>query len=246
MKKISKNIVYLGIAYGCAMQNYKEVLKTGLPIKKLKEALPFARGELQIYSAMLPEYAGSTFFRHKNKCWKPEQAIQILEETDRRFRERLAYREIVLEEALQRDILHTAKEVVRRDVPIELLATRLYASKPFEKVCVSLPTEGGDYQLEQAIYLLEPYLAGLQQVAFIGTNERLARHMEEYLYEEYGMLMTRERRPTSKSLWLDLREEEAYGNNVSSGRTGIKYINWSETLKFLDTTVKNGYNTKVN
>ena len=69
--------------------------------------------------------------------------------------------------------------------------------------------------------------------------------------EEYGIIMTKAERATADLPWLDLRDEkeESGGpkaSNGSSGENGLRHINYRETLKFLDTAVKNGYNTKVN
>lgn len=110
------------------------------------------------------------------------------------------------------------------DLPFCLLAACLYQKRPFDTVYISFGQEDGMYEMEQMTELLIPYLPRLKQVFFVGRGHRLAESMADFLYEEYGMVMF-------------------YAEQVP--RDGI-CITRAETWKFLDATVKNGYNTLVN
>ncbi len=43
-------------------------------------------------------------------------------------------------------------------IPLELLAVCLYRRRPFDRLCISLPGDAGEYDLEQALELMTPYL----------------------------------------------------------------------------------------
>ncbi len=246
MKKNIISILYIGLASG-------QFYEAGIAIQKLPERLPFPKGELQVYAALLPEYCGKTFFRHKPKSWKSEAALRVILEAH----ERLA-NEIEEPESKTIKTIKTIKtkmvlspqvqQIVEQfsQVPTELLAARLYASRPFLKICVSMSFVAEETCLEQAIALLKPYLAGLQQVIWVGKPSWLSDKLEEYLYQEYGMLMVMANRPPKNVLWLDMREDEEIQSDLRRTFYNNKHIHVVETLKFLDTTAKNGYNTGVN
>ena len=240
MKKNIISILYIGLASG-------QFYEAGIAIQKLPERLPFPKGELQVYAALLPEYCGKTFFRHKSKSWKPVAVRRVIHEA----RERLANEieepksetvkfEMVVSPQVQQIVEQFAQ------VPTELLAARLYASRPFLKICISMSSVAEVAQLEQVIALLKPYLAGLQQVIWVGKPSWLSDKLEEYLYQEYGMLMVRANRPPKNVLWLDMREDEEIQSDLRRTFYNNRHIHVVETLKFLDTTAKNGYNTGVN
>lgn len=153
-------------------------------------------------------------------------------------------------------------------LPQELWAVGLYQCRPFDRLCVSLDEERGGYGLEQAQELLLPYLSRLRQVMYFGSESEVFLELEDYLYAEFGLVMTRLTRVPPELLWLDLREdpEEKMGRAAGEGEGGLKgenqlpdqqiirgknpcpggVVNRPGMLKFLDTAVKNGYNTEVN
>lgn len=110
------------------------------------------------------------------------------------------------------------------ELPSCLMAACLYQKRPFDTFYVSFGQEDGMYEMEQMTELLVPYLPRLKQVFFIGRNHWLAESMSDFLYEEYGMVMM-------------------YTDHIP--KNGIS-ITQTETWKFLDAVVKNGYNTLVN
>lgn len=110
------------------------------------------------------------------------------------------------------------------ELPSCLMAAYLYQKRPFDTFYITFGQEDGMYEMEQMTELLIPYLPRLKQVFFVGRKHRLAESMADFLYEEYGMIMM-------------------YTEQVP--QDGIR-ITPEETWKFLDATVKNGYNTLVN
>ena len=54
------------------------------------------------------------------------------------------------------------------------------------------------------------------------------------------------KKPEPGMVWLDLREEETLEGMGKSVGFKEKSVNRSQTWNFLDTAVKNGYNTEVN
>ena len=75
--------------------------------------------------------------------------------------------------------------------------------------------------------LLWPYLSRMNSIIFVGKETRAAQDLEDFFYEEYGIVTE----------YGDSEKEDALYLNFSQQR---------EMLKFLDTAVKTGYNTGVN
>ncbi len=241
MRTDYKKIFYVGIAYDAFPENRKKLKKEGLPIKKLGRELPYLLGEeriavkkLQIFYALLPEYSGKAWLNGRPKSWKQEEACGLLQETGEKAAGRLGCGEQVLAGYLGGD---TEK------IPLELLAVSLYRRKPFDRVGILLPVEGGDDCTQQAIELLCPYLPRIRQVVLGGVESGASEALEDYLYGEFGIVMTRTGRLLPDMPWLDLREEQDQGA-VLEHKGKVSLINRRESLKFLDTSVKNGYNTE--
>lgn len=257
---------YMGIAYGEYPQPGTKLTKTGLPIQKLEREFPYLlgpghrdAGRVQVYHTLLPEYSGKTFFSGKSKPWKKETVGRLFGEV----RERAMIRWDCREQLWAPELGENGE-----DIPLELLAACLYCCRPFDRICVSLEEENGDYGLRRALDLILPYLPRLRQVVYVGEESAVSLMLETWIYEEYGIIMVRAKKSAPDFPWLDLREGKAEEENRALagslgftkqilvpdeqvGRHGVndnrfEHINHREVLKFLDTAVKNGYNTKVN
>lgn len=121
-------------------------------------------------------------------------------------------------------VISPAWKMENNELPSCLLAACLYQKRPFDTVYLSFGQEDGMYEMEQMTELLTPYLPRLKHVYFVDKEHRLAESMADFLYEEYGMVMF-------------------YAERVP--QDGV-CVTKAETWKFLDATVKNGYNTLVN
>lgn len=137
----------------------------------------------------------------------------------------------------------------RQALPWELYALRLRTcgrEGGFRCVNLSIPEECGQERLEEALRILLPYLARINSVVIVGEETESTWRIEDYLYDEYGIVTSYAKRPMQNAPWLDLRgREEGCFGLASTGRE-ICHINEAEVLNFLDTSVKSGYNTKVN
>lgn len=247
METVETKVFYTGIEYGAYPEykgriNARKVLKEGIPLKKLSREFPYLLGErnsgtgrIQVYYALLPEYGGKTFFSGHPKGWKPESVRRILTEAVRKADMALDCREQLWAPEID-------KQTGR--IPIELTAALLYRQRPFDKICITLAAEGGEYGLRQVIELISPYLPRTRQVFFKGEESPVYEMLEDYLYEQFGIIMTKTDVPPKDIPWLDMEEEDFL--NGKAFFDGQRHINRLETLKFLDTAVKNGYNTKVN
>lgn len=242
------NLFYAGIAYGTypagdGRTGHRKMKKEGLPIHKMRREFPYllggsrGTGRIQIYYALLPEYRKKGCLSGKPKSWKPERAIQLLEEADRKASLTLDCREQVWAAELDNQY---------REIPIELTAALLYRQRPFDKICITLSADGGEYELSQVADLMNPYLSRTRQVFFKGEENPAYEELEEYLYEEFGILAARTDMPPAEMPWLDMEESRAVFSAGTASCFHGKHICRLETLKFLDTLVKNGYNTEVN
>ena len=239
-----EKIFYAGIAYNEYPQKGQSLKKTGLSLRKLEREFPYLLGEgrrkvrkLQVYFTLLPEYAGKTFFGGNPRKWKPETIRRFLDDAW----ERASIGQGCTEQA--------AAWYLRRStdlLPIELWAVRLYQERPFDSICILYEQAVGEEELWQLKELIAPYLPRMKKVVFKGPESEASEILADYLYGEFGIVMTKaENTPTDIPV-IDFRVEDGDGGVLQSGRKKMKYISPVETLKFLDIAVKNGYNTKVN
>lgn len=222
METYYKKIFYVGIAYREYPEKGRKIKKEGLSLKKLDRNFPYLLGEgrgnmgkLQIYFSLLPEYSGKTLFRGEPKAWKPEIIKKLL----RRASEK-AY-----DKECREQIIAAGLGEYEEAVPIELWAAWLYQKRPFESICVSIEQESGEEELRQLTELISPYLPRMKKVAFKGPRSQQSEVLEDYLYEEFGIVMTYVEKTPADMMYINL--------------------NRLEMVKFLDTVVKNGYNTDV-
>lgn len=235
------NLFYVGILYGQYSETGKKLAGTGLAVRKLGREFPYllgkgrgAAGRMLIYYALLPQYSKKALLSGKPRGWKKDTAIKILERAEQKAAVEWGCREQILAPELGGIVTQT---------PLELLAVCLYRQRPFDKLCISLPGDAGEYILEQALELMTPYLPRMRQVILTGGESLMAERLETYLYEEFGIILIRDAKAPRGLPWIDLRSGEDFpGEETGNSRR----ISSMEALKFLDTIVKNGYNTLVN
>ncbi len=225
MEVYCKKIFYAGIAYQEYPVKGQRLKKTGLPLKKLNREFPYLTGErrgnmgrLQIYFSLLPEYAGKKLLSGKPKIWKPEMIERLL------F---LSGEKAYACQGCTEKLIVTDISKYKETLPIELWAVRLYQQRPFDSICISMTPDGGEQELWRLTELLGPYLSRMKRVVLKGSGSPASELLGDYLYEEFGIIMTETEKIPKDMVYLDFK------NNY-------------ETLKFLDTAVKNGYNTEVN
>lgn len=239
MEKEEKNIFYVTIAEG-EQGKKKDLLRSGLPINKSGRKFPYlywdgrtVTASLWVYSAFLPRFE-KRLLGERN--WEAETAEKILAKTIERAASRWGCHE---------QILNPVLTGIREQLPAEVMAVCLYRYRPFDKICLSLPEEG-DYYAEQVMWLLRPYLSRIRKAVICGPESENQYRIREELYQEFGLVLSTGKRPEPEMVWLDLREEEEREAEKEKENLHVKYVNRSQAWKFLDTTVKNGYNTKVN
>ena len=136
-----------------------------------------------------------------------------------------------------------------RELPLFLFSAglkRLKERQSFAHISISLPEECGPVAVDNIVGLLKPYLSRINYVVFVGKESENAAWVEEYLYGEYGIVMSYGKRPEKNTVWLDLGEKKSAAVEEFAHSNGIYHLCREEMLKFLDTMVKNGYNTKIN
>ena len=260
MEKKVVNIFYLGIAYGERFRGGGKERKAGLPVRVLKRRLEYPGGYLEVAYALLPEYEHEKFFSGKGKPWKEKHKQYILRKTMERVREMYPGSEWVI--APEFTVNETGKEQSERvsekksfhhteELPMELKAAHLHSYAPFDQVGVAFSEDGGAFEGREAILLLAPYLRRMRQVILIGEDSPATELLSEYLYYEYGLPAERfEKIPQryagtqTEMLWIQAGTGNGLLSPALKTSLNFRWINRQETLKFLDTAVKNGYNTE--
>lgn len=182
-----------------------------------------AAGELQIYFSVLPETIGKELL-------KPRSRRKWLV----RIRNAMDYAESALGCTDEEQILFSEKLCTLFDrnqkLPPELYGAFLWEMRKrehFRSLTLYLPEECSFALAESVKSLLWPYLSRMNSIIFVGKETRAAQDLEDFFYEEYGIVTE----------YGDSEKEDALHLNFSQQR---------EMLKFLDTAVKTGYNTGVN
>jgi len=184
---------------------------------------PVASGEVQIWFSILPENVESELRKESSlKKWQSRigkamdyaQTALGCRDTDH----------ILLSEKLCRSFDRD------QSIPEEIYGIFLWARKKkknFSHFLISLPEEYGFLLTESVKALTEPYLAGVNGVTFAGRETEQTQELEDFFYEEYGIVAQ-------------------YGKCICEDSVHLDFVHEGEMLKFLDTAVKSGYNTKVN
>lgn len=247
-----KNIFYLGMTeenQGCVRAKRREPLpvfrdERGYAFLKGPEGKGKNRNEagaLRIYFALLPFGLQEEMKKKRlKKRWigKIAGALEFAEES-------LGIKEenVVFSGRLCRLFERS------QTLPWELYAVRLRTCRQeeaFRHMNLSIPEECGGEKLEEAVRLLAPYLPRINSVVMVGEETESAWRIEDYLYDEYGIVTSYAKRPEQNVPWLDLSGKDGAACVCLSSGKEICHINDAEVLNFLDTSVKSGYNTKVN
>lgn len=200
-----------------------------------------ADSELQLYFSLLP----GSFIKDMEKPRKKKKWMQKLMTAITFIRESMDCKP---EDIIFSDRLFPVSGG-KCELPEELFAAYLYDSRErysFKHMNITLPADCGLLTAESVIRLLNPYLSQINTVTFAGEETESTWMVEDYLYEEYGITAAYKRRPEKDTVWLDFDNKETEYLISYAFENGIYRISRSEVLKFLDTTVKSGYNTKVN
>jgi len=261
MEKEDKSIFYVGIAQG-EWGKPRELCRKGLPLMKAGRKLHYLTWDgrniqtgLQIYFALIPQYESGILGKYrlyqsgkeaypKTCTWKPETAAKLIDQAFQRAADQWGCREMLL-----CPLLGGGEE----ELPAEIVAAYLYQHRPFDRVFIKLPEEG-EYFAEQALWLLRPYLPRIRQAAIDNGESNNGRRIREELYSEFGLVTMQTTKPQPGAVCLDLRNQGPRQEKLSKtvkipegGHTEeLKCVNRDRIWNFLDTMVKNGYNTEVN
>lgn len=254
MEKRTEHLFYIGIQAG----NEKE---KNLQETVFKSVLQFPGGQLAIYGCFVPtEFVkpmdkGFRWQRNRRKKKQTDKLLAVISETVKSLENEL--------DGVGIRYVYATEEVANRlpkesrfwqECDIEELTGRLSEVYLYQKrknyrdsfFDFSLPKECGEMAVMRLITIAEPYLQRINHALFVGEKDAGAEMLEDYLYEEYGIIMTYGKYPVSNTIWIDLENAENQNLSKYAKENGICHINRAEVLKFLDTAAKNGYNTKVN
>ena len=196
-----------------------EIYRNPVELHELKRQLPIPDGRVRVYFAMWPEYRKRSLIRKKYKEWKSPELQAEMEKFRQKVGSSYDCLEILYEEAFQ----NKAWPVAGQELPLCVLQAWLHAQRPFDTVYLPNEWNQGMYDMQVLIELLTPYLPRLKRVIWTGEEGSASENLRNYLYEEYGMILLSDRKPPE-------------------GAVGIRR---AQAWKFLDATVKNGYNTLV-
>lgn len=238
-----KSLYYIGIESESSDQRHRAgVRRQPIAIYKHVRLLPFENGSICLYHSLLPSFFEEEI---KKKRWRKKWMMR-LEEAEEYAKEKLDIHfswETVFSEKL---CFLMGKD---SEIPLYLFAVglkRLKERQPFAHISISLPEECGYAAAENMVELLQPYLSKINYVIFVGEESESAAWVEDYLYGEYGIVMSYDKWPQRNTVWLDLGEKRAPVLEKFAADNGICHLSRGEMLKFLDTIVKNEYNTKIN
>ena len=181
------------------------------------------KGYIQYYFAPIPEYQ---YHFIKCRAWKPENLRRYIQKAFDIIRPDDYYIHPDL-----RDLLG-GKEQYELP-PLSLLEAMLGEREKISAVEIILPADSRIGVKDTISALLYPYLHRVNTVTLIGGSEAVCTELADFFYSEFGILTTHLKRPTVNGL----PHQRPFVLDLWSGE--------SETLKFLDTMVKNGYNTMV-
>ncbi len=218
MEENEKSLLYFGIQKNTsARKTWWQ--KCAATVYRCQRKGKIQGGRLQYFYVPVPEYYCG------KKTWKAEKLHAYLQEAMERVRPNDYY--------LHPEVCGILGAEEQEELPpVSLMEAMLSECRKAESLEICLPEERQTGVADLLIHLLTPYLPRVNTIAIIGGEESLFEELEEYFYEEYGIVVSRAKKPGRGP------NKEPFIINLWSGE--------GETVKFLDTMVKNGYNTKVN
>lgn len=254
MEVQTKNIFYIAIWE-------KEDFYSG----KLLRPLLYPGGKIQVYFCVLPDEKELSKNRWKRKR-REKFLLHCLSEAYQEACEVLrddgfeSFDTVLMSQPFIQFFSHVEKKIKderiwelwrhgQDEIPEELFSVCLQNARAKNNGAVmniSLPKDCSETVTEQMITLLTPYLSRVNLMVYVGEPSWAAEAVEEYLYEEYGIVTIFGKYPREKCIWIDLSQGECFFLNKYTKESEIYPINYAEVLKFLDTAIKNGYNNKVN
>ena len=226
MEKESRTVYYVTTG--------KETIseRKSLPVYHCDRTLPYPGGEIHIFSSTLPDGLEEEFKKKRKKKKREQQLLEAMERALELTDENV---EILFSDNLCR--------IFNRE---QSVSDELYAAWLFQKLkgrtaphfSLELPGEYGFLMREKVLFLLQPYLKRINRITFIkrrsvaeeaiipGMGTGIMDELADYFYGEYGILSGQAEEPEVGSFYLKLSND-------------------AQMLNFLDTTVKSGYNTKV-
>lgn len=195
------------------------IFEKPIEIYEMKRKLPIPSGSVSLYYALWPEYRKKSLFRKKPKEWKIPELQKELEELKQKAECDYDCWEMLYSAQFREKAWPMAEE----DLPFCILQAWLYAQRPFDTLYLPEEWNQGMQDAEQLMELLIPYLPRLKNVIWTGEDGTVSESLQNYLYEEYGMILLFDRKIPD----------------------GAVVIRRAQAWNFLDATVKNGYNTLV-
>jgi hypothetical protein len=181
------------------------------------------KGYIQYYFAPIPGYQ---YHFIKRRAWKPEKLRRYIQGAFDIIRPDDYY--------VHPDLRRLLGNEGQDDLPpLSLLEAMLGEREKISAVEIILPPESRAGVKDTVTSLLYPHLNRVNDVTLVGGDEAICTELADFFYGEFGILATCLKR-RSASGFADRRP---FVLDLWSGE--------SETLKFLDTMVKNGYNTMV-
>ncbi len=215
MEENEKSLLYFGIQEKASAKK-RWWQKYPAEIYRCQRKGRIQDGRLQYFYVPVPEfYCGK-------RAWKNEKLTACLQDA----MERVHPDDFYLHPTVRRMLGGDGQGELP---PVSLMEAMLSECKKSESLDICLPGEQQTGVSDILIHLLTPYLPRVNVISIIGGEESLYEELEEYFYDEYGIVVNRANKPAKKDTFVI---------NLWSGE--------GETVKFLDTMVKNGYNTKVN
>ena len=212
MSKRQYHIFYL-------MMQADGIFEKPIEIYEVKRQLPVPSGSVSVYYALWPEYRKKSLFRKRFKEWKIPELQKELEELKQKAECNYDCWEMLYSAQFQ----EKAWPMAAQDLPFCVLQAWLYAQRPFDSLYLPEEWIQGMQDAEQLMELMIPYLPSLKNVVWTGEEGTVSESLQNYLYEEYGMILLFDRKIPD----------------------GAVVIRRAQAWKFLDATVKNGYNTLV-
>ena len=232
-----------------------------------KERLPFFMVEqdnLTIYTILIPT---------KGKKWKPEKLLRLMQNTQETWQNDFAKRQIVLQQDIAA-ILHWEKEEIPDTFLLLSDKILGLQKKDFDSVVLLLGNVVfPEVQMRYFIEVMQPFFSRINHLSILYVTdeeeqERWQDVVEEYaeaFYFEYGLMtqiLGAKGKIGQRTLFLDygyageiplrmMRAGDIYLDVAAAGKKEMLLkrkcaeVSYLSPLKYLDTTVKSGYDKLV-